>query len=339
MKIAFAEIEGWEDQPIRELLSDHSLLLAHEYIDSAHLPEQTDIDVLSVFVDSRIDEQVLHVLPQLKLIVARSTGYDHIDIDACAQRGIIVCNVPAYGSTTVAEYTIGLMVMLARRLYQATAQVKNAGSFALGDLRGMDLEGKTLGVIGTGRIGHEVITRASAFGMKITAYDPFPNKELQTTHHVVYASLDEVLAQSDIVTLHVPLNKDTHHILNAKNMKKMKQGAYVVNTARGELIETAALARLLQSGHLAGAGLDVLEAEGEIKHKLDFLSSQRGSASPDVLTNMLYNHALLDMPQVVVTPHNAFNSHEALLRILHETIVNITSYIDGTPQNTVSIPS
>ena len=242
-------------------------------------------------------------------------------------------SVPGYGSNTVAEFAFGLILNLTRKIYQAIDQIKETKSFSLTGLRGIELKGKTLGIVGTGRIGREMVGIAEGFEMNVIASDPSPDDALAKEKGFRYVSLEDLLSQADIISLHCPYTKATHHLINQKNIALVKRGAYLVNTARGGIIETQAIIEGLQEGILAGAALDVLEEEGEIKDELEFLS--RGQAQADRLMVMLQNHALMKMPNVLVTPHNAFNSQEALERILRTTIENIRGFLKGKPLNVV----
>ncbi|MFA6364915.1 MAG: hydroxyacid dehydrogenase [Candidatus Paceibacterota bacterium] len=333
MKIGFFELEGWEEKIIRETFVGHEIRFSNTKITENELPAQNDFDILSVFVDSRITSAVLTHFPNLKLITTRSTGFDHIDVAACKARGIAVASVPGYGDNTVAEFAFGLMLTLSRKLYQAIDQIKENESFSQKGLRGFDLKGKTLGVVGTGRIGKEVIKIATGFGMKVIAFDPFPNGETATLLGFTYFSLDELLGNADIITLHCPLSDITKHLINRKNITAIKKGAYLINTARGGIVETDALVEALEKGILAGAGLDVLEEEGETKDEMRFLSEH--ALHEEELKTILQNHILMRMPNVIITPHNAFNSQEALERILHTTLENIGGFIAGTPKNII----
>jgi D-lactate dehydrogenase len=290
-------------------------------------------------------------LPNLKLIVTRSAGYDHIDCEYCKSKGVLVCNVPEYGTKTVAEWTIGLMLNLMRKIYYAIDQIKESESFDLKNLRGEELYGKKLGVIGTGRIGKEVIKLAKAFGMNILAYDAFPDENFAKEYNVTYTSLEELLKNSDVITIHVNLNPSTYHLINKENIKLIKPGAYLINTARGGIVETEALLYGLKEGILKGAALDVLEEETEIKEELELLvkytmmiDEPRTRAEHDAEQStqndlketaftLWQNHILMKMPNVLITPHNAFNSKEAIERILMTTIENIKKFLEGSPMN------
>jgi len=325
MKIAFFKLEEWEKEYIKNHEKFHKLkaeaVFIDEVLDKDHIPKETDAEVVCVFIDSKIDEEVLAALPNLKLITTRSTGFDHIDLRSCAKRGLSVSNVPNYGEDTVAEYTFALILALVRKIYHGYDQIRETGSFSVEGLRGIDLKGKTLGVIGTGKIGKSVVKIARAFEMKVIACDISPDKDFAREMQMSYCEPEKALGESDIVTLHVPYTKETHHLLNGKNIGKMKKGAYLINTSRGGVVETEALVKALGEGHLAGAALDVLEEEKVIHDELEFLLE--GRVQEHNLKTVLANHVLIDMPNVIITPHNAFNTWGALQRILVTTIENI----------------
>ncbi len=334
MKVAFFELEGWEKEEILREFPD--AYLSSGKIDADHAPERTDFEALSVFVGSRLDRAVLAKFPDLKFIATRSTGFDHIDIAACAERGIQVAYVPGYGDNTVAEFAFGLLLNLTRKIYAGIDQIKESGSFALANLRGVDLHGRTLGVVGTGRIGRHVIKIAQGFEMNVLAYDPFPDLALASASGFQYVSLEDLLRNSDVVSLHCPYSEKTRHLLNSENMKFMKKGAYLLNTARGGLVETDALVAALKDGTLAGVALDVLEEEGETKEELELLGKH---PKEEELRTILENHILMHMPNVLITPHNAFNSEEALRTILRTTFINLRGFEARKPANLVPAPS
>lgn len=332
MKITFYETQDWEEQYLREKLSGHDLAFYAGPLDS-DTPPDNSTQIISMFVGSRITPSMLNALPELQCIATRTTGFDHIDVMACQARGIAVSNVPVYGANTVAEFTFALILTLSRKMYESVRRVREQGWFNVEDLRGFDLAGKTLGVVGTGHIGACVIQIAKGFGMSVVAYDPNTNPELSRKFKVKYVALDELLGVADVVTLHAPYSSATHHMLNSKNMKLIKPGAILINTARGALVETEALVEALHSGRLAGAGLDVLEEEGHIKDETEFLVN--GHPKAEELKTLLADHALIDMDNVIITPHNAFHTVEAMKRILDTTVENIQGFINGTPQNVI----
>ncbi len=334
MKIGFFELEGWEEQMLRERFGGHDLRFSNDKISAKDAPSVVDFDVISVFVNSVINAETLAYFPNLKYLSTRSTGYDHIDLPACSARGVRVGFVPGYGDNTVAEFAFGLILNLTRKQYRAIDQIKETDSFSLVGLRGIDLKGKTLGVLGTGRIGKEAIRIGNGFGMHVIAYDPFPNEEAAKTFNFSYASLEGVLGNADVITIHCPLTEQTRHLINRDTVKLIKRGAYLVNTARGGIVETAALVDALMDGTLAGAGLDVLEEEGDVRDEMKLVGSKE--MREEKLRVMLQNHSLMHMTNALITPHNAFNTQEAMERILNTTMENVASFIAGTPKNLVS---
>ncbi len=335
MKITFYEIEGWEEKIIRKEFSKEEVALSPEPVSSLHLPKDRESGIISIFVNSRIDAEVLNALPNVRCIAARSTGYDHIDLAECKKRGIAVVYVPGYGDNTVAEFAFGLLLNLTRKMYKAVDQIKETGSFSLAGLRGMDLKGKTMGILGTGRIGREMAKISRGFGMNLLGFDPYPDQKFAQEIGLKYCAPEEMLASSDVISIHCPYTPETHHFLNMKNIGLIKKGAYLINTARGGILETEALVYALQNGILAGAGLDVLEEEGDMKDELNLFCAE-GHPNAEELKVILANHVLMKMPNVLITPHNAFNTEEALARILGTTIQNISGFLKGKPENAIS---
>lgn len=333
MKIAFFETDGWEEKILKKNFPQEELFFFQSKIDITSIPKRTDFDILSIFVESRITEEVIKNFSNLKFIATRSTGFDHINIEVARSKNISVSYVPGYGDNTVAEFAFGLILNLTRKMYSSIDRIKETGSFDLSGLKGIDLKGKTMGVVGTGRIGKEIIKIAKGFSMNIIAYDPYPDLNFQKEMNFEYLSFEELLKKSDILTLHCPYNQSTHHLINKNNIEFIKKGSYLVNTARGQIVETEALVNALKSGILAGAGLDVLEEEGELKDELNFVAT--GHPKEEELKTLLYDHALIKMPNVLITPHNAFNSQEALERILQTTIENIKGFKNGKITNSV----
>jgi D-lactate dehydrogenase len=258
-------------------------------------------------------------------------GFDHIDTAVCKERGIVVSNVPTYGAHTVAEHTFALMLVVSRKIIPSVERAKR-GDFSSVGLTGFDLFGKTLGVIGTGHIGKNVCELGLAFGMPVLAYCHSQDQEL-IAKGIRYVSLEELLAGADIVTLHLPHSHDTEHVINSQNISQFKKGAILINTARGVLVETKAILEGLEKGILAGAGLDVLEEENALKEEREFLASEH-IIKGDIQTELL-DHILLTRDDVVITPHNAFNSIEALHQILETSLGNIRSFLSGTPVNMI----
>ena len=336
MKAAFFTTKPWEEDYLRQLLSgvsDLTLDFYPEDLRAETLPPSVDYDLISVFVGSVVNKPVFEALPNLKCVVARSTGFDHIDLATARERNVVVSYVPSYGENTVAEYAFALLLALSRKIYQAFDQIKENANFKVEDLRGFDLRGKTIGVVGTGRIGRHAIGIAKGFGMQVLGYDPFPNQALAQELGFTYLSLPQLLAKSDVITLHVPYAKETHHLLNAETLKQVKLGAYLINTSRGAVVETEALIPALKSGQLGGVGMDVFEEEKVIFNEADFLA--RNDNELHNWRTIIANHVLIDLPNVIVTPHNAFNTTEAIKRILETTAENIKTFLAGNPANTV----
>lgn len=311
--------------------------ISREYVTDILKPEalegKEDTTHLIIFVYSQVTGETLEKLPNLKAIFTMSTGYDHIDIEECKKRNITVHSVPFYGENTVAEHTFALILALSRQIVPSVART-HTFDFNPSGLEGFDLKGKTLGIIGMGHIGSFVARIAKGFSMNILAYDPFPKPELATEIGFTYANLEELLPQSDIVTLHTAYRPETHHIINQESIQLFKKGSYLINTARGGLVETSAIIKGLENGILAGAGLDVLEEECFIKEEKELLS-QSFLKTCDLAT-VIQDHLLIQDSRVIVTPHNAFNSREALERILETTVTNITSQLEGNLINQVS---
>ena len=259
----------------------------------------------------RVTQEVLDRLPSLQLIIARSAGYDHIDVAAAAARGIPVCNVPDYGSHVIAELAFGLLLAVARNIVRGNNRYTQERLFLDRGFQGIELHGKTLGVIGTGRIGLHSVRIAKGFGMQVVGHDLYPNQAAADELDFTYVSLEDLLSQSDMVTIHVVLTEATHHLMNAERFAQMMPGAILVNTSRGGVVDTQALVAALRSGHLGGAGLDVLEDERETYHDFSGLN-------------------------VVVTPHLGWYTDGAVDRILRITLEDITAFTAGEPVNRVA---
>ncbi len=317
MKIVFFGLEKDKESIFLDSFGDVEISFYDEKLDENNVEKAKDADVVCLFVNSTINKNVIDALPNLKFIATRSTGFDHIDCEYAKNKGIKVSNVPAYGSETVAEFTFALLLTLSRKIREANLALKENGNYSTPpNAQGFDLNGKTIGVIGTGKIGKNVIEIARGFDMNVLAYDLYPDLNFAKENNFIYKNLEDVLKESDIVTLHAPCNKENIHLINKNNISLFKKGAYLINTARGELIETEALEKALEDGSIAGAGLDVLEGENKFK---------KGDNIP-----------MLEMPNVVMTPHVAFNTREAEMRIMQTTIENIKGFISNSLINLVN---
>lgn len=328
-KIVFFETQAWEADYLKNRLSGFDLV----FYDNQATAADDQAEILCNFIGFKIDAEVLKRFPKLRYITTRSTGFDHIDLSACKNKNILVSNVPTYGENTVAEFTFALLLAVARKIYPAVKRVQEEAQFSSEGLQGFDLMGKTLGVIGTGHIGTYVVKIATGFGMHVVAYDPYPKPKLAKTYNFEYLELEKLLSISDVITLHVPYMPATHHLINFQNINSIKPGAVLINTARGGLVDTQALLSALVSGRLAGAGLDVLEEEGFINEEAEFFVNNH--PNEEQLRILLADHELMHMPNVIITPHNAFNSREALTRILDTTVSNIQGFVAGAPINLV----
>lgn len=334
MRVYLFELEKWEREYLAEKLGEHNALTFYDHpIKNYPLEELKDAEGLVVFIYSQVDKSVLDALPNLKFISTMSTGFDHIDIEECKRRGIVVSNVSGYGEITVAEHTFALILALTRKLVESVNRVRS-GEFSPEGLTGTDLRDKKIGVIGVGSIGKNVCRIAKGFGMNVIGYKRSPDVEMEQELGIIVATdLDYVYRECDIISLHVPYSTHTHHMLNNDTFQKMKDGVLIINTARGGLIDTGALLEALNSGKVGGAGLDVLEEEPLLQEEKALLSKEFNT---DQLKSILQDHMLINHSKVVITPHNAFNSIEALHVIINTTKDNIEAFINGSPQNVVN---
>ncbi len=320
MKIAFFEIKEWEKKYLEKQLKGHTLKFFEDELTLENASEVKNFQAISVFIYSEVDKKILSKLPKLKMIATRSTGYDHIDMKACKNKNIKVFNVPYYSENTVAEHTFALILSLSRNIHKSYVRTMQ-GNFSIEGLAGFDLKDKTIGIVGGGRIGMHVARIARSLGMHVRVYDIKTDNFLSEVINFKYLELDELLKVSDIITLHVPENKHTHHIINKKTLSKMKKDAILINTARGGLIDSNALLEALEKKRILGAGLDVIEGEEIIKEEKALLHC--GDDCADVFKTMVRDRKIFEKENVVFTPHNAFNSKESLIRLLDATIENL----------------
>ena len=335
MKITVFETEEWEERACLRLQPEHVVTCTRAALDTGSAADYADTEIISTFVNSKLGADVLSQFPQLKLIATRSTGYDHIDLAWCAARGVAVANVPDYGDSTVAEHAFALLLAVARNLVEAVERTRR-GNFSQTGLRGFELRGKTLGVIGTGRIGRRAIEIARGFGMAVMAYDAYPDHDAATELGFEYAELDQILVAADVLTLHVPATPQTAGMIGDREFGVMKPGAFLINTARGNIVDVPALVRTLVSGRLRAAGLDVLPQEPLIKEEAEIFRIDAPADDHD-LKALVANHVLLRFPNVIVTPHNAYNTESAVGRIIETTVRNIEGFAAGEPQNIVEL--
>lgn len=324
MLISFFETTEYEKTEYVKALGNIPNVQLQFFSDVIQNVEEKDYiqsDILSVFVYSKIDKQLIDMCCNLRLISTRSTGMDHIDTSYAKDKNIQVLNVPLYGENTVAEHTFALILTLSRKIQESLLKTKK-GNFSTTDLMGFDLKGKTIGILGGGRIGLHVAQIAKSFGMRVLVYDINEDMFLSELIGFTYMSLDNVLSSSDIISLHLPLNASTKYIIHRETLEKMKDNTLLINTARGSLIRTDDLIDALNTGKLCGVGLDVLDGEQYLTEESIF--SNPSIPATDVIRQC---KQLTDMPNAVLTPHNAYNSAEAISRIISETVKNIRSVL------------
>ncbi|MHA3977088.1 2-hydroxyacid dehydrogenase [Halovulum sp. GXIMD14794] len=273
-------------------------------------------EAVCAFVNDDLSAEVVAQLAAegIRFVALRSAGFNHVDLDAMERAGIVVGRVPAYSPHAVAEHAVALILTLNRKTHRAWNRVRE-GNFDLDGLMGFDLNGKTVGIVGTGLIGTVLARIMTGFGCEILAFDPSPNAEC-TGLGVRYVSVDDLLAASDVVTLQCPLTPDTHHLIDDAALAKMKPGAMLVNTSRGAVVDTRAAIRALKSGHLGSLGLDVYEEEGGL-----FFEDLSDKIIPDDVFARL-----LTFPNVLITGHQGFFTREALAAIAETTIANLTAF-------------
>ncbi|WP_026894491.1 D-isomer specific 2-hydroxyacid dehydrogenase family protein [Clostridiisalibacter paucivorans] len=292
-------------------------------------PEVADLakgyDAVSILGNCNANREALEKIKShgIKYLATRSAGVNNIDFKATEEFGIKVANVPAYSPNSVSELTVGITLCLTRKIPFALRRV-GVQSFALNGLIGVELRNLTVGVIGTGRIGLEVIKGFSGFGTKMIGYDIVENEEAKK--YIEYKSLDDIYREADIITLHIPLTDDNYHMIGKESISKMKDGVFIVNAARGALIDTEALIEGLKSGKVGGAALDTYEHEGGVFHN----DKMNEIMSDDTLAK------LMSFPNVVVTPHFGFYTDEAVSNMVETTLINLRDFESkGTSRNQV----
>ena len=280
---------------------------------------------------SILDKPTLQVLSHLKLIALRSTGTDQVDLEYCRAHQITVCNVPVYAQHAVAEHVFTLLLALCRHVVPATRQTRRL-NFSWEGIQGFELYGKTMALIGTGAIGKRVAEIAKGFGMRVVATDKLPDNDWALKNNIHHLQLDDALPMADVVSLHVPSSPESFHLLSANQFDVMKDSVMIINTARGDLVDSEALLKALDSGKVAAAGLDVLPQETDL---LKLSESGQIEINNIVDPEIKMSIQLLQHPRVLITPHCAFFTHEAAERLINTTINNIESFINGRPNNVV----
>ena len=322
MKVAIYDAKGYDREYFAGPAALGGLeLVFHEFrLCAENASSAAGADAVCVFVNDKVDRACLGALASagVRLLALRCAGFNNVDLAAAAGLGITVTRVPAYSPHAVAEHTVALLQTLNRKIHRAYNRVRE-GNFSLSGLVGFDLHGKTIGVLGTGRIGRITAQIFRGYGCEVLAADPFPDAAWADSHGVHYRGLDELLAVSDVVSLHMPLTPETYHLLCEETIARMKDGAFLVNTSRGKLVDSAAVISALKSGKLGGVALDVYEEEEGV-----FFEDHSDTALlDDVLAR------LLTFPNVLVTSHQAFLTREALTAIAETTVDSISIFLNG----------
>ncbi len=333
-KIVFFDVEDYEKEFLNKHNDGNFFFVENPLNDMTKISQEiAEAEIISVFATSRVTKRILSKFPNLKLIALRSVGFNHVDLDYCNEHNIAVETSPNYGNKSVAEFAFALMLGVCRKIFPAENDYKNM-VINPNNLVGSELGGKTVGVVGVGAIGAAFVRLAYGFDMNILGYDLRPDEELIKKYGIKYVDFDTILRESDFISLHAPLMKSNFHLFDDEAFSKMKKTAVLVNTARGELIDSEALFNALTSEKIAGAGLDVLENESTI-NDLDLVIGIN-RLSNDELKNTIINSRLFQLPNVIVTPHIAYNTYEAINRILSTTISNIRAFEEGRIQNKVN---
>lgn len=317
-KVAFFDTKQYDREWFDRLDKSFEIKYFEEKLNAENADLARGYDGAIAFVNDKINSKAIRILAEggVKILAMRCAGYNNINFKAAHENGLKVVRVPVYSPYAVAEHTMALLLTLNRKIHKAYNRTRDF-NFALNGLTGFDLNGKTAGVIGTGKIGQIFIKICKGFGMNVIAYDPYPieNPDFE------YVDLEEIYSRSDVISLHCPLNQYTHHILGADAFSKMKSSVYIINTSRGGLIDSEALLNALKSRRIAGAGLDVYEEEAAVF----FEDCSDTIVNDDILAR------LVSLPNVLLTSHQAFLTEEALKNIAEITIENLEDYFAGKP--------
>ncbi|HEX8974666.1 MAG TPA: NAD(P)-dependent oxidoreductase [Patescibacteria group bacterium] len=322
MKIAFIETTKEKYSYFSDQLEGIATILIEDALDEKGIEEIKDCEIICSTIYSKFDRKAIEQLLNLKYIVTQSTGFDHIDLEACKEKGVAVCNVPSYGERSIAEFTLGLMISLARGIHNAAQRTQDL-NFSHHGLGRMDLFGKTLGIVGLGAIGKEFLAVVKGLEMDVLVYDIFRDEELANEQGFTYVDFEELLRRSDVVSLHVPYSSNTHHMMDRDAFSLMKDGSLLINTARGPVVDTDALLEALCSGKIAGAAFDVLEDE-----KILFLKQAGYEKS-------LARFEELKKQNIIYTPHMAPYTHSSQQRKMEVITDNLKKCLEGNPQNVV----
>ena len=333
MKIVFFDVEHYEEEFLKRHDGDRYVLVKDALNDLSPLKaEYADADIISVFTTSRVNSKVLKQFKNLKLIALRSVGFNHVDMKYCRENHIVVENSPNYGNQSVAEFALALLMDVLRKVTMSYLGYKDAKVHP-SCFMGLELFGKTMGIVGLGAIGSTFARISYGLGMKILGYDKNEKENLKRDLNVVYTDFDTLVRKSDFISIHAPLTQENYHMFDEDCFKKMKNNAILINTGRGELIDSSALFNALVNKKILGAGLDVLENEQTITD-VDYML---GINRLDKLTleQTIINSRLFQLDNVILTPHIAYNTKEAVERILNTTLDNIQQFGMGIVQNYV----
>ena len=330
-KIAFFSLMPWEKKRLGELLKGHNLKFYNGEFNAHTATRAKGCHVLGVFAHSHVDRKSLAKTSTVKYVAVMATGFNNVNIPELRKMGIKAGNVPSYGEGTVAEYAFGILLSISRKLPETFERTKR-GDFSIKGLEGFGLKSKTLGIIGTGAIGKKIAKIARGFEMEVIAFDLRPDRKYAKKTGFKYASFNSLLRDSDIISLNVPLNPRTFHLISREEFALMKKGVTIINTSRGAVIDTKELIKNLKNGKVSHAGLDVLEGEENIADERELLMPMADRAS---LLLFAEDSFLIRNGKVIITPHNAFNTREALEMILETTAQNIKSFLNGKTTNRI----
>jgi D-lactate dehydrogenase len=323
MRVAMFSVRKYERALLDELNAggENELVYFDTLLGSATAPLAAGFPAVSVFVNDRVDADVLKQLAAggTQLVATRSTGFNHIDLKAAKALGVKVVRVADYSPNSVAEFAVGLLLALNRKIPRAYNRTRE-GNFELDGLMGFDLVGRTIAVIGTGKIGTIFARIMAGFGCKVLGFDVYHSPEFEKIGGR-YAGDDEIYAEADVMSLHCPLTPQTHHIISARTLARMKRGALLINTSRGGLVDTEAAIAALKSGQLGGIAIDVYEQEADI-----FFQDLSSTVIPDDVIQRL-----VSFPNVIVTGHQAFFTREAITTIVATTLASISDFAAGRP--------
>jgi D-lactate dehydrogenase len=316
MKIAFFSTKSYDIQYFEMFNSEHELQFFETQLNDKTINLIDNHEAVCVFVNDDLNKNNIDELAKkgVKLIALRCAGFNNVDLKAAKTNGISVVRVPAYSPYAVAEHTVALILTLNRKTHKAYNRVRDS-NFSLNKLIGFDLHGKTVGVIGTGKIGAIFCQIMRGFGCQVLAFDPYPNEDL-INKGIEYKALDDLLTASDIISLHCPLTPETYHIIDAEALQKMKKGAMLVNTSRGALVDTNAVTEALKSRQLGNLAIDVYEQEEAL-----FFQDLSGEILEDEMITRL-----MTFPNVLITAHQSFFTHEALVQIATTTLQNVSDF-------------